>query len=210
MAATLKILGDYPSPFVHKSLLVLREKGVEYEWVRDSPLKPGNSISRLNPLGKIPILLPVGGEPIYDSSVIVEFVDNLKPQPMLIPRSGHDRVGVRQWEALADGLCDTGYAYMAETRRPSTERSESWMKTWFSRIENALATLSAKLGEKRWCHGEDLTLADLCVGAALTYVDIRFKRIDWRLAHPNLDALASRLFQRPSFSGMNWRAEPEA
>jgi glutathione S-transferase len=55
------------------------------------------------------------------------------------------------------------------------------------------------LGEKPFCVGIHLSLADIAVGCALGYLDFRFPQIDWRTSHPNLHRLYDKLAQRPSF-----------
>jgi glutathione S-transferase len=67
-------------------------------------------------------------------------------------------------------------------------------------VNAALAAMSKGLGDKPWCMGTPFTLADVAVGCALGYLDLRFATIDWRDAHPNLARLYDKLAARPSFA----------
>src|SRR5215813_8142366 len=103
----MKLIGSYASPFVRKARIVLAEKRIEYDFVVDNPNDPGSRVSEFNPLGKVPVLVTDDGATIYDSSVIVEYLDAISPVGRLIPEPGRQRVQVKRWEALADGLLDS-------------------------------------------------------------------------------------------------------
>jgi len=196
----MKLLGSDASPYVRKVRVVMSEKRIEshYErvdvWAADSPL------SQVNPLGKVPCLIMDDGGPVFDSRVIVEYLDNLTPVSRLIPPGGRERVEVRTWEALADGLLDAAIAIRQEqTQRPESLRSASVIARQMGKIDAALAMMSNWLGDKSWCTEGKYSLADIALGCALGYLEFRFPQLDWRQRFPNLGAHADRLFARPSF-----------
>ena len=130
-------------------------------------------------------------------------MDTLSPVGTLIPVGGCERVEVRTWEALADGLLDAAVlARMEQTwaGRTDAQRSPAWIDRQLDKIHHSLEALSQGLGDKPWCTGNHHSLADICVGCALGYLDFRFPAIDWRTTHPNLDKLYDKLMQRPSFT----------
>jgi glutathione S-transferase len=144
-----------------------------------------------------------GGEAVFDSRVIVEYLDALSPVGKLIPPAGRERAEVRTWEALADGLIDASILARLEATwkgRAEGERSQAWIDRHMSRVDSALRAMARGLGEKTWCFGNHLTLADIATGCALGYLDFRFPQIDWRVRHPNLARLADKLGTRPSFA----------
>ena len=197
----MKLLGSLTSPYVRKVRIVMAEKKLDCQleledvWGQDNILKS-------NPLGKVPCLVMEGGEAVFDSRVIVEYLDTLSPVGKLIPPSGRERIEVRTWEALADGLLDASILARLEASwagRSAQQRSQVWIDRQMSRVHAALQSMSQGLGEKPWCHGNAFTLADVAVGSALGYLDFRFAHIDWRTSYPNLHKLYDKLSARPSF-----------
>ncbi|MBX9848362.1 MAG: glutathione S-transferase N-terminal domain-containing protein [Rhodocyclaceae bacterium] len=195
----MKLIGTYPSPFVRKVRIVLAEKKIDCEFLIDSPWVAGNGIAQYNPLGKIPVLVLDDDSAIYDSRVIVEHLDNGTPNNKMIPPSGRERMLVKRWEALGDGLCEAAIALHLERKRKDGERSEGWIKRQRNRIENTLSVANAEIGEQPWCNGSGFSLADIALGTALGYCDLRLPDFDWRTDYPNLARLFEKLSQRQSF-----------
>ncbi len=196
----MKLIGSLTSPYVRKVRVVMAEKKLDYQFVLED-VWAGDEMLKSNPLGKVPCLVMEGGEAVFDSRVIVEYVDTLSPVGRLIPASGRERVEVRTWEALADGACDALLlARMEATWSPREgARSQPWIDRQMSRVTSALKAMSLGLGDKPWCNGNHFTLADVAVGCALSYLDFRFGHIDWRGDHANLAKLTEKLAVRPSF-----------
>jgi glutathione S-transferase len=199
----MKLIGSLTSPYVRKVRVVLAEKKLDYKFVLDDVWSEGAVIHEANPLGKVPCLVMEGGEAVFDSRVIVEYVDTLSPVGKLIPLSGRERVEVKTWEALADGLLDAAILARMEatwTGRTQAQRSEAWIERQMGKIDASLRAMGKGLADKNWCANTHYTLADVAVGCALGYLDFRFPELDWRADHPNLDALLARLNQRSSFA----------
>jgi glutathione S-transferase len=197
----MKLIGAVTSPYVRKVRIVMAEKKLDYQFVLED-VWANNAIVASNPLGKVPCLIMEGGEAVFDSRVIVEYVDALSPVGKLIPGSGRERAEVRTWEALADGLMDAALLARLEQTwagRSDTERSQAWIDRQLGKIDAALAAMAKGLGDKPFCAGIHLTLADIAVGCALGYLDFRFPQIDWRRRHLSLASLADKLSQRQSF-----------
>jgi len=197
----MKLIGSLTSPYVRKVRVVLAEKKLDYNFVLED-VWGSDAILASNPLGKVPVLVMEGGEAVFDSRVIVEYVDTLSPVGRLIPQSGRERVEVRTWEALADGLLDAGVSMRLEKtwkHRADGERSQAWIERQDLRVEAALKSISQGLGEKAFCAGTHFSLADIAVGCALGWLDFRFPDIAWRTEYPNLARLADKLATRQSF-----------
>lgn len=198
----MKLLGSLTSPYVRKVRIVMAEKKLDYKLELEDVWAPGTSIGNANPLGKVPCLIMEGGEAVFDSRVIVEYVDTLSPVGRLIPASGRERVEVRTWEALADGLLDASITARLEqtwSGRGEGQRSAAWVDRHMHKVHAALKAMSQGLGERPWCSGIYMTLADIAVGVALGYLDLRFPQIEWRRDYPNLARLHDKLMQRQSF-----------
>jgi len=198
----LKLIGTQTSPYVRKVRIVMAEKKLECQFVQEDPWAADTTLPDTNPLGKVPCLVMEGGEAVFDSRVIVEYLDTLSPVGKLIPTGGRERAEVKTWEALSDGLLDAAVAARLEQtwpHRAASERSQAWIDRHLDKIHHALKAMSLGLGDRTHCHGIHLTLADIAVGVALGYLDFRFPAIDWRADYPNLARLHERLMQRPSF-----------
>ena len=178
----MKLIGALTSPYVRKVRIVMAEKKLDYQFELEDVWN-AETILKANPLGKVPCLVLEGGEAVFDSRVIVEYLDTRSPLNRLIPESGRGRTEVRTWEALADGLIDAAILARLEATWPGRgegQRSQAWIERQLSRVDSALAAMSTGLGDKPWCSGIHLSLADIAVGCALGYLDFRFPLIDWR------------------------------
>jgi glutathione S-transferase len=198
----MKLIGSTSSPYVRKVRIVMAEKKLDYEFVLEDVWAADTSISQSNPLGKVPCLVMEGGEALFDSRVIVEYLDTLSPVGKLIPAVGRERAEVKTWEALADGVLDASILARLEATwggRQKSERSQSWIDRQLAKVNASVKAMSQGLGEKPYCAGIYLSLADIGVGCALGYLDFRFPQIDWRGSYPNLGKLHDKLMQRQSF-----------
>ena len=197
----MKLIGSLTSPYVRKVRVVLAEKKLECQFVQEDPWN-GDAVIKSNPLGKVPCLVMDAGEAIFDSRVIVEYLDTLSPVGKLIPPAGRERTEVRTWEALADGLLDASVAARLEQTWPGRtpdQRCQAWIDRQLRAVHAALKAMSQGLGDKSFCAGTHFTLADVAVGCALGYLVFRLPQIDWRTDHPNLLKLYDKLAARPSF-----------
>lgn len=197
----MRLIGSLTSPYVRKVRVVMAEKKLDFQFVVDDPWASENVLAS-NPLGKVPCLVMEGGEAVFDSRVIVEYLDTLSPVGRLIPASGRQRTEVRTWEALGDGVLDAAVAARLEQwwpGRSAEQRCQAWVDRQMSRVQAALQSMARGLGDKPWCTGNAFTLADIAVGTALCYLDFRFAELDWRQAHPNLARLHEKLLTRQSF-----------
>lgn len=197
----MKLIGSLTSPYVRKVRIVMAEKKLDYQFELED-VWGSDAILAINPLGKVPCLVLEGREAVFDSRVIVEYLDSRSPVGRLIPEPNRERTEVRTWEALADGVLDAAILARLEGHWPgrsAEQRSSAWIARQLSRIHAALAAMSGTLGERAWCCGTHLTLADIAVGCTLGYLDFRFSDIAWRAAHPNLMRLFDKLSVRQSF-----------
>jgi glutathione S-transferase len=196
----MKLYTSPTSPFARKVRVVLTEKKIECEFVDDNPWVAETAVPQFNPLGKVPVLVLDDGTALYDSRVIVEYLDTVSPVSRLIPEPSRQRIAVRRWEALADGICDAAITIVREQKRPAKQQSREWVERHFHKIGLGVQELEKELEDKTWCHGEAYSLADIATGCALGYLDLRHPAIDWRAQYPNLVKLADKLAKRPSFA----------
>jgi glutathione S-transferase len=199
----MKLIGAITSPYVRKVRIVMAEKKLDYQFVQEDVWSADTRIGASNPLGKVPCLVMEGGEAVFDSRVIVEYLDTLSPVGKLIPPSGRERAEVKTWEALADGLLDAAILARLEATwagRTEAQRSQAWIDRQLGKIDGALRSMSQGLGDKPFCSGIHFSLSDVAAGCALGYLDFRFPQIDWRGSYPNLVRLSDKLALRQSFA----------
>jgi glutathione S-transferase len=199
----MKLIGSTASPYVRKVRVVMAEKKLDYQFVEEDVWAADTTIMHSNPLGKVPCLVMEGGEALFDSRVIVEYLDTLSPVGKLIPAVGRERAEVKTWEALADGVLDALVLARLEAHwagRAKPQRCQAWIDRQLAKTQTSLKAMSQGLGDKPFCAGIYLSLADIAVGCALGYLDFRFPEIDWRTPYPNLAKLQEKLAQRTSFA----------
>lgn len=196
----MKLIGANTSPYTRKVRIVLAEKKIDHKYETEDVWKADTTINTVNPLGKVPALMMDDGGAVFDSRVIVEYLDNLSPLHKMIPENGRQRVEVRCWEALSDGLLDAAILVRLEnTQRTEAQRSAPWIARQMQKIELSLGAMSKGLDGRDWCSVNKYSLADISVGCALGYLDFRFSALDWRGPHANLAKLFDKLSLRKSF-----------
>ena len=197
----MKLLGGTASPYTRKVRIVLAEKKIDCEFEIADVNPPENPVNTHNPLGKVPTLVLDDGTALFDSRVIVEFLDNVSPISRLIPDDNRERVAVRRWEALADGSLDAGLLIRYEGLRPKKEQSAAWAAKQTGKLKRGLSIVAAELGDRQWCHGDRYSLADIAVGSCLGWVAFRKPAdMDWRAEYSNLARYYDRLMERPAFA----------
>lgn len=200
----MKLIGSLTSPYVRKCRIVLAEKRIEYEFEVESPWEEGTRVPEHNPLGKVPVLILDDGLRLFDSRVIVEYLDHLTPVCRLLPETNRQRIVVKRWEALCDGILDATVAIVLERKR--AEPDNRWIKRQDGKIRAALATAAEDLADKHWCASDSFSLADIALGVALGYLDLRYAESEWRKPYRSLEKHFNKLAERPSFRG----SEPPA
>jgi glutathione S-transferase len=199
----MKLLGSTSSPYVRKVRVVMAEKKLDFDFVTEDVWSAETTIAQSNPLGKVPCLIMEGAEALFDSRVIVEYLDTLSPVGKLIPQVGRERAEIKTWEALADGLMDAAILARLEATwagRTKGQRSQAWIDRQLAKVNATVKAMNNGLGDKPFCGGIHFSLADVAVGCALGYLDFRFPQIDWRTEYPNLVRLHDKLMQRVSFA----------
>src|SRR5437879_3751507 len=185
-SSEMKLFGSLASPYTRKVRIVLAEKKIDYDFEIDNPWKPDAKAAKLNPLGKVPALLLDDGRTLFDSRVIVGFLDNASPIARLVPAENRERVEVRRWEALADGVLDARVLARLENQREAKLRSAPWTERQMGKVRAGLAAMDSELDDKPWCVGNGYSLADIAVGVCLGWLDFRYPKTDWKKTHANL------------------------
>lgn len=195
----MKLVGSLTSPYVRKVRIVLAENNIGYDFDVEIPWNVGSHVPDYNPLGKVPVLIMDDGAALFDSRVIVEYLDSTSSTLCLIPESNRDRIMVKRWEALADGICDAAATIFLERKRPDKLQSLEWIARQQKKVTLGLEAAARELSDKKWCEGNAYTLADIALCCTLGFLVFRFPEIEWRNTFPNLANLADTLEGRSSF-----------
>ncbi len=195
----MKLLYTLNSPYARKVRIVALEKHIELELQEVVLSDPDCIVKNHSPLGKVPVLVLADGDSVYDSRVIVEYLDNHAPGTHLIPTDNSSKIWVRRWEALADGVCDAAVSAMLEQRKPLEKQSQANIDKQLDKVTRGLEVLNLDITKKKWCVNETFSLADIALGCTLGYLDLRFKHLNWQDKYVNLAKHYSLLVKRPSF-----------
>lgn len=185
------------SPYARKCLMIAREKGLDLPCTVEPPHAAGSRVGSLNPLVKVPTLLLSDGTAVYDSRVIVEYLELLQPEPPLVPSDPTARIDALRWQAVGDGLADAMVLLFSEGTRPAERRDPAWQERQAHKVRAALAMIDTAVRPGHYLVGGALSLADLAVLAGVGYVGLRGPEL---LAgqYANLHAWLEWLHERPS------------
>lgn len=195
----MKLVIATPSPFARKVRVVLREKEIDFEEIIDVPWNRDTICTNYNPLGKIPVLLQEGKQPLFDSSIIVQHIEHMNKLPAMYPSNLEDSMLAKIIETTADGICDALVLISLENTRKERLRSKDWIQRQSLKIYNGMEYLSNKLGNKIYFAGGIFTIADVAGFSCLEYLDLRLPNFDWRSKHPNLENYWQKHKNRRSF-----------
>ncbi len=174
-----------PSPFGRKVKIAADILGLTHriEIIVADTNDAGDALRGQNPLGKIPTLIPEDGEAIYDSAVIVEYLDAMAGGGKIIPASGKARFRVLTSQALADGVMEAAILQIYEMRwRLPGMRVAKWMDYQAEKVERALGVLEGAAPSP-----QTRDIGAISLACALGYLDLRFEG-KWRERHPRLVA----------------------
>jgi glutathione S-transferase len=193
----MKLYGSAASPYVRKARVLICEKKLRCEWVDEDPWREDSPVPTRNPFGKVPALEIEPHNYLFESVLIVHYLDHVDDKP-LTPKDAAGYWQTQWWQALAQGIIDAAVARVLETRRPPEKQMPEKMAREEARIHRAAAAAEGRFRGGPFLVGKRLTLADLMMGVALQYVDFRYPH-DWRSETPHLGAWHAGIAARKSF-----------
>ena len=147
----MKLLYTLNSPYARKVRIVALEKHIDITLEQVVLTDPDCIVKNHNPLGKVPVLILNDGDSLYDSRVIVEYLDNHAPGTHLIPTDNTSKIATRRWEALADGVCDAAISAMLEQRKAPEKQLQASIDRQLEKVTRGLEMLNLDIIKKKWC-----------------------------------------------------------
>jgi len=185
------------SPFVRKVMIAAHELGLadRLDCVRTvvATTKPHAVLMQENPLSKIPTLVLDDGTVIYDSAVILEYLDGLHDRPKLVPAALPERMTALRRQSLGDGFLD--FLLLWRNEREREHPSKVHLATYSEKRKAILQTLDGEAGDLA---AAPFSVGHIAIGCALSYLDFRFADEDWRAGHPRIAAWHAEFAARPS------------
>lgn len=199
MTQTMILHWSPRSPYVRKVMIAVHELGLQ-DRIRTVRTVAGGTtphleLMKINPLGKIPTLEVGDGTVLYDSPVIIEYLDTLHSGPKLYPAAWPERLTALRRHALGQGMLDAALLLLAEGFRPPQRQSEPHMALWRGKLT---ACVDALEQEADALAGSAFSIGHLAIGVALGYLDFRFDAMKWREGHPRLAEWHAAFNARPA------------
>ncbi|KAJ4849068.1 hypothetical protein Tsubulata_037812 [Turnera subulata] len=158
--AEVKLLGQFPNPYVYRVIWALKSKGVQYEFVEEDITNKSPLLLKYNPVHKkIPVLVH-GGKPVCESMIIVQYIDEVWPQNPLLPSDPHEKSVARFWVKFAEDESPSIYKILQNTG----EAMEQGIK---ETLEMLQAIEDHGLGDKKFFGGDQIGIADLAFGSVI-------------------------------------------
>ncbi len=194
----MKLYASPASSFARKIRVMLIEKNVSHEVEMVNLWEP-NELQRINPIGKVPALKLDDGRVLISSSLIADYLDGKHPSPRFIPADADGRIEVRRWEAIADGTMEAVGTSLYEMRfHDEAKRSQPWLDRQRGKIDAGFAALEGMLGDRPWCVGSVVSLADIAIACHLGFITLRAPHYFPQDKYPNLARLWKTMEARES------------
>lgn len=193
----LKLHGSPTSPYVRKARVLIAEKKIACEFVPEDPWPADSKVSQMNPLGKVPVLQLAEDSFLFESPLVVSYLNHLDGKP-LQPGDAASYWQCEWWQALGNGILDAGIARIMEIRRPDDKRMPEKIAREEARIRRAIDVAERTFKGGGFLVGGKFSVADIVFVVALQYTDFRHPH-GWRSSHPKLADYLQGIAGRPSF-----------
>jgi glutathione S-transferase len=199
MPAPMTLHWSPRSPYVRKVMIAIHEMGLQ-DRIRTVRTVAGGTtphweLMKVNPIGKIPTLELEDGTAVYDSPVIIEYLDTLHGGAKLYPTAWPERLTALRRHALGQGMLDNALPLLSEGFRPADKQSEPHKDLWRAKLRACVDVLE---DEAESLASTQFSVGHIAIGVALGYLDFRFDVLGWRNDHPKLTAWHATFNARPS------------
>lgn len=193
-----KLYGTPTSPFVRKVRVLIKVKNLAVEWVEADPWPAESPLLAANPYAKVPALEYAPGHFLFDSPLILHYLDHVDGRSVM-PGGSADYWNAQIWQTAGHNLIEAAVAWVFETRRPEDRQMPDKLERELGRIRRGVAWAEQRYAGGDYLVGDQITLGDIALGVALQYLDFRIS-YDWRADAPRLRDWARGIHLRPAFA----------
>lgn len=183
------LISATPSPFARKVRISMIEKGIPYTVQNEVPWHADSITSRYNPLEQLPILIPDDGDPVFESTYLMDWLEYKYPKPSMLPDAPEQAMEAKLVHTIAEGVADATLLLFWEMQRESI--SAEWASRQLRKVKGGLTDLDRRVGDREFVVGNRFGLADIAVIALLGMQDtvIESQMIPaWQKFAPDMDA----------------------
>ena len=199
------LINARPSPFGRKVAIALIEKGLAYEVQYDVPWGEDTCTPEHSPFRQLPILITDQHDKIYDSTYILEWLEQVHPDPALLPRDPTALLYQKLIQMLGERLMETAQTLIFEVQRDAP--SAAWVARQSAKIVGGLAELDRQVAGRAISAGQPLMLGDIAAATTLLAIEFAVAQgyspdldaLRWRSRHPALGVYADMLDATPAF-----------
>jgi maleylacetoacetate isomerase len=213
----VKLYSYFRSSAAYRVRIALNLKGLDYEMVSIHLTKDGGQQRKpdfvaINPMMRVPALVLSGGEVLTQSLAIIEYLDETHPNPPLLPRDPKGRARVRGLAQIV--ACDSHPLIVPRVREYLEHEFKldeptriKWCQHWHLMALSALEINLADKATGRYCHGDTITLADICLASQAA--GAKFFNVD-TAPFANFSRIANALSQIDAFARAHPLKQPGA
>jgi glutathione S-transferase len=166
---TLTLISATPSPFARKVRIAMIEKGVPFVVQNEVPWHQDTVTPHYNPLEQLPILIPDDGDPIFESTYLMDWLEHKYPEPSMLPADPDLAMQAKLVHVIAEGVVDAMLLLFWEMQRDVV--SPDWTRRQLRKVKGGLADLDLRVGNREFVVGDRFGIADIAVIAMLGALD---------------------------------------
>ncbi len=203
------LISATPSPFARKVRMALIEKGIAFTLQNEVPWHADTQTPRYNPLEQLPILIPDDGDPVFESTFLMDWLEHKYPEPSMLPADPERVLEAKLIHTIAEGVADATVLLFWEMQREHI--STEWAQRQLRKVKGGLTDLNRRVGDREFFVDDRFGLADIAVIALLGMQDIVINSgmitawqnfapdmDDWNVLYPNLERFDAHHRDRPS------------
>lgn len=200
----MRLIGMLDSPYVRRTAISLRLMGLDLELSQLSVFRNYEEFQAISPMVKAPSLVTDDGVVLMDSSLILEYAQDLAPAKSLMPRDQRERAKALHLIGLALAANEKTVQLVYEkTLRPAEKHHQPWIERITGQLQRGYQVLERETPQS-WFGGSKPNQADITVAVAWRFTQSRFAELVTARSHPRLAAHSARAEQLPVFQEMNF------